>query len=105
MLPLLDPRVFASDRRRDAPGRMGEPPTSPKVTLYYRAASGDNRYLWSARRRHPKLERSHVEKPAADIRDAESRRAVLNRHQPAQLVHVEVRVGFLTQRKADEGRR
>ena len=45
------------------------------------------------------------EKPAADIRDVEGRRAVLNRHQPTQFVHVEVRVGFLTERNADEGRR
>ena len=43
--------------------------------------------------------------PAADIRDIEGRRAVLNRHQPTQFVHVEVRVGFLTERKADEGSR
>ena len=45
------------------------------------------------------------EKPAADIRDVEGRRAVLNRHQPTQFVHVEVRVGFLAERNADEGSR
>ena len=45
------------------------------------------------------------EQPAADIRDVEGRRAVLNRHQSTQFVHVEVRVGFLTELKADEGRR
>ena len=45
------------------------------------------------------------EKPAADIRDVEGRRAVLKGHQPTQFVHVEVRVGFLTERKADEGSR
>ena len=102
MLPLLDPRMFAGVTR---PGRWASrqrPHTSLYITSPHR---GGNRSLWRARRRHPKLERSHVEKPAADIRDAEGRRAVLKGHQPAQLVHVEVRVGVLTQRKADEGRR
>src|SRR4030065_618717 len=45
------------------------------------------------------------EKTAADIRDVEGRRAVLKRHQPTQFVHVEVRVGFLAERKADKGSR
>ena len=45
------------------------------------------------------------ENPAADIRDVRGRRAVLNRHQPTHFVHTEVRVGFLTERKADESSR
>lgn len=60
---------------------------------------------WSSAERNGGRERSRFEKPAADIRDVEGRRAVLNRHQPTQFVQVEVRVGFLTERKADEGRR
>jgi len=106
MLLRLAPRVVAGVTR---PGRWSSRQRPPKVTLYHLAitfaASGSNRYPGSARRRHPRLERSRVEKPAADISDAEGRQAVLNRHQPEQLIHVEVRVGFLTQRKADEGRR
>ena len=48
-----------------------------------------------------KLERSRFEEPAAYVRDVEGRRAVLDRRQPAQFVHVEVRVGLLAERKAD----
>ena len=45
------------------------------------------------------------EKPAANIGDVEGRRSILNRHQPTQLIHVGVRVGFLAERKADENSR
>jgi len=106
MLLRLAPRVVAGVTR---PGRWSSrqrPPKGHSISpRHHLAASGSNRYPGSARRRHPRLERSRVEKPAADISDAEGRQAVLNRHQPEQLIHVEVRVGFLTQRKADEGRR
>ena len=43
--------------------------------------------------------------PAADIRDVQGRRAVLDRRQPAHFVHVEVRMGLLAERQTDEGRR
>ncbi len=63
--------------------------TQPSTGASTRLGPAFRSIPWSSANRNGGRRGSRSEKPAADIRDPEGRRAVLNRHQPAQFVHVE----------------